>query len=197
MEGFVQRRSKYVSLYAALIGMCVGSCVMRLCDGAAADSSTCPDALTKLFPCLPYSQGTAQVPTKDCCTNLLDVHLHKPQCLCALIAASVKGTQGVPKMNTTLSLTLGPACKVATNPSVCPDLLGLPPNDPLRKIFTAGASTPAPSNTTTSPAAQGPSTMTTAPPNAPPMSNKAYSLSLSASQPASFAFALVVLIFLF
>ncbi|KAH7446923.1 hypothetical protein KP509_01G082200 [Ceratopteris richardii] len=119
---------------------------------AAADIGSCPDALTKLLPCLPYSQGKTDVPTKDCCTNLEDVHVHKPQCLCALIAASANGTQGLPPMNTTLALQLGPACKVGTKPSTCPDLLGLAPSDPLVKIFT-GAQSNAPTSGTSPPTA--------------------------------------------
>ena len=181
-------------VYAALMVMCMGVCVMRVSEGAAADLSSCPDALTKLLPCLPYSQGTSQVPTKDCCTNLETVHETKPQCLCELIAASVNGTQGVPKMNTTLSLSLGPACKVATKPSVCPDLLGLSPSDPLAQIFTGGTTTtPNTSTTTTTPVALGPTA--TAGPKAPPPDNKASPLSFSL--PASFLLAFAAVLTLF
>eukprot|EP00250_Pteridium_aquilinum_P019402 c24418_g1_i1 orf=279-845(-) len=182
MEGYVQRR-RFWSVFAATLVLCVGVCV-KLSDGAAADLSTCPDALTKLLPCLPYSQGTSEVPTKDCCTNLLTIHETKPQCLCALIAASVNGTAGLPKMNTTLSLQLGPACKVATKPAVCPELLGLSPDDPVAKIFTSGT---AGTNSTTS-AAPGPVATGTAGPKAPPPDNKASPLSFSL--PASFLLAI-------
>ncbi|MCO5572521.1 hypothetical protein L7F22_026276 [Adiantum nelumboides] len=163
---------------------------VKISDGAAADVSTCPDALTKLLPCLPFSQGTAQVPTKDCCTNLQTIHETKPQCLCALIAASVNGTAGLPKMNTTLALMLGPACNVATKPAVCPELLGLGPDDPLNKIFTGGSTA---TNTTTTPVAQGPSAagVPTGPSAPPPASN---SPALTFSALASFVFTLVAIV---
>ncbi|KAI5081838.1 hypothetical protein GOP47_0001581 [Adiantum capillus-veneris] len=180
---------RLLCLYA--VALCIGLFV-KVSDGAAADVSSCPDALTKLLPCLPFSQGTAQVPTKDCCTNLETIHETKPQCLCALIAASVNGTAGLPKMNTTLSLMLGPACNVATKPAVCPELLGLSPDDPLNKIFTNGS---AATNTTTTPVSQGPTASgASTGPSAPPPDNNAPSLSFSLS--ASFVLSGMVFAFL-
>lgn len=132
---------RYVQWAILLLGVIL--CVSEA-HGAAADLSSCPSALQKLLPCLSYVQGASQVPAASCCSSLLTIHTNTPQCLCELIAASINGTSGLPKMNTTLSLQLGPACNVKTQPSRCPGLLGIPAGSPEAKIFGNGATTNAP-----------------------------------------------------
>ena len=92
-------------------------------SSSAPDTSNCDDHIPSLVPCLSYVQGQAKLPSKECCTNLLPIHLQKPQCLCDLILASSQNNSRLPNLNLTLTMTLGPACNINTDPSKCPGII--------------------------------------------------------------------------
>ncbi|KAH9307859.1 hypothetical protein KI387_035770, partial [Taxus chinensis] len=95
--------------------------------------------------------GNANIPTKDCCNGLLQLHKNTPKCLCVLIKDSTDPQLGI-TINVTLALQLPEVCKVATNISTCPALLHMSPNSPEAQIFnrTSSTSTPVASNPTPS-----------------------------------------------
>ncbi|KAH9325042.1 hypothetical protein KI387_005220 [Taxus chinensis] len=109
----------------------------------AADQKECGSQLTTLSACIPYVQGNANIPTKDCCNGLLQLHKNTPKCLCVLIKDSTDPQLGI-TINVTLALQLPEVCKVATNISTCPALLHMSPNSPEAQIFNRTSSTSTP-----------------------------------------------------
>ncbi|KAH9303185.1 hypothetical protein KI387_018676, partial [Taxus chinensis] len=61
--------------------------------------------LTTLSTCIPYVQGNANIPTKDCYNGLLKLHKNTRKCLCVLIKENTDPQLGI-TINVTMALLL-------------------------------------------------------------------------------------------
>ncbi|XP_027937761.1 non-specific lipid-transfer protein-like protein At2g13820 [Vigna unguiculata] len=86
-----------------------------LCAGAAAQSSSCTNALVSLSPCLNYIAGNSSTPSSECCSKLATVVSSQPQCLCEVLNGGTSSL-GI-TINQTQALALPTACNVQTPPT--------------------------------------------------------------------------------
>lgn len=134
---------------ALTVGVLVMAMAFLVLSDFAADQKECGSQLATLATCIPYVQGTAKFPAKDCCDGLLKLHLKDPKCLCVLIKDSSNPQLGI-SINKTLALQLPDDCKVAANVSRCPVLLHIPPNSPDAQVFK-NTSSPSVANVSAAP----------------------------------------------
>ncbi|KAJ7556860.1 hypothetical protein O6H91_05G101900 [Diphasiastrum complanatum] len=109
----------------------------------------CTDELMKMQGCLAFVQKQVSIPSSDCCTGLLSVHLSSPVCLCMLISSN-GALNSTPNIDSKQAMLLPSICKVDTDPSRCPALLSGEnptgasgvgaPNKSLQNSFQEGAS---------------------------------------------------------
>jgi len=137
---------------ALTVGILVMAMAFLALSDFAADQKECGSQLATLATCIPYVQGSAKFPAKDCCDGLLKLHLKDPKCLCVLIKDSSDPQLGI-TINKTLALQLPDDCKVAANVSRCPALLHISPNSPDAQVFknTTTPSSSAVSNVSVAP----------------------------------------------
>ncbi|XP_020519827.1 protein YLS3 isoform X1 [Amborella trichopoda] len=105
----------------------------------AEDRKECTEQLTGLATCLPYVQGEAASPTKDCCRGFKQVVEKSDKCFCILIKDSTDPNLGI-KINTSLAAKLPHSCSTSVNISRCPEILHISPNAPEAQIFKQFAS---------------------------------------------------------
>ncbi|KAL7177885.1 hypothetical protein ACSBR2_031113 [Camellia fascicularis] len=97
------------------MGLVVLVLVAMLWAGAAAQSSSCTNALISMSPCLNYITGNSSTPSSSCCTQLASVVRTQPECLCEVLNGS--SSSMALNVNQTLALALPGACNVKT-PSI-------------------------------------------------------------------------------
>lgn len=85
----------------------------------AKDREECKESLLGLAPCLPYVQGTAKAPTRDCCGGLKQVLKTNKKCLCVIVKDRNDPALEL-NINVTLALGLPQVCSAPANVSQCP-----------------------------------------------------------------------------
>ncbi|CAM8876372.1 unnamed protein product [Rhodiola kirilowii] len=130
-------------------------CALLVCSALvkAADDdlkTKCSSDFTKVMSCLSFVKATANIPTKECCSNVNEIRKDDPACLCYFVqmANSNDSAEQIKNMGVKISqlLLLPSACNVPnSNISECPTLLGLPANSPAAQVFTNLTATPPPS----------------------------------------------------
>ncbi|XP_030536136.1 non-specific lipid transfer protein GPI-anchored 5-like isoform X2 [Rhodamnia argentea] len=98
-----QTRMRIVALVLAMVAA-----------GAAAQSSSCTNALISMSPCLNYITGNSSSPSSSCCSQLANVVRSEPQCLCQ--ALNVGGSSLGISINQTRALAVPSACNIQTQP---------------------------------------------------------------------------------
>lgn len=97
--------------------------------GAASVADKCSNDFTKVAPCLDYAKGTANTPTKDCCSGVKSIRDDDPVCLCYFIQQTHNGSEQIKSLGIQEArlLQLPTACSLK-NASVtnCPSKRSLP-----------------------------------------------------------------------
>lgn len=92
--------------------------------GAASDdmATKCSQVVQKVIPCLSFAQGTAAVPTKECCDATASIKASSPECMCYIIQQTHKGNEQSKSLGIKEErlLQLPSACKLKANVSDCP-----------------------------------------------------------------------------
>ncbi|GLJ30081.1 hypothetical protein SUGI_0594850 [Cryptomeria japonica] len=132
--------------------ICVGVLVVLLFCVASGDlqgdETECASTLQDLTPCIGFLEGMGQQPTSDCCSNVRQVRVSNPRCLCLLIKDISDPSAGL-ALNQTLIIQMPTLCQVIGKLSDCIDILNLFPSSPDAKIFNMGsAPSPSPSPST-------------------------------------------------
>ncbi|XP_010250696.1 PREDICTED: non-specific lipid transfer protein GPI-anchored 1-like [Nelumbo nucifera] len=133
-------RSEFVLFCLLLAPYLFASSIFSAADSASdALAQQCAnELLTKLSPCLDYSTGKAELPTKECCTSVTSMRDQHPVCLCFLIQQTHNGRPEVKQLGLKEDrlLKISGTCKL-TNASIseCPRLLNLPRDSPDNAIF--------------------------------------------------------------
>lgn len=83
--------------------------------GAAAQSSSCTNALISMSPCLNYITGNSSSPSSSCCSQLANVVRSEPQCLCQVLNGG-SSSLGL-SINQTRALSVPSACNIQTQPT--------------------------------------------------------------------------------
>ncbi|KAK6929936.1 Bifunctional inhibitor/plant lipid transfer protein/seed storage helical domain, partial [Dillenia turbinata] len=76
--------------------------------------SNCTTVLISLSPCLDYVSGNSTTPSPACCTQLANVVMSQPRCLCEILNDG--GASLGLSINRTQALALPKACNVQTPP---------------------------------------------------------------------------------
>ncbi|KAL3749105.1 hypothetical protein ACJRO7_010232 [Eucalyptus globulus] len=96
-----QTRMQIVALVLAMVAA-----------GAAAQSSSCTNALISMSPCLNYITGNSSAPSSSCCSQLANVVRSEPQCLCQVLNGG--GSSLGISINQTRALSVPSACNIQT-----------------------------------------------------------------------------------
>ncbi|KAF8038031.1 hypothetical protein BT93_B0783 [Corymbia citriodora subsp. variegata] len=96
-----QSRMRIVALVLAMVAA-----------GAAAQSSSCTNALISMSPCLNYITGNSSSPSSSCCSQLANVVRSEPQCLCQVLNGG--GSSLGISINQTRALAVPSACNIQT-----------------------------------------------------------------------------------
>nr|DAD34235.1 TPA_asm: hypothetical protein HUJ06_004875 [Nelumbo nucifera] len=118
-------RSEFVLFCLLLAPYLFASSIFSAADSASdALAQQCAnELLTKLSPCLDYSTGKAELPTKECCTSVTSMRDQHPVCLCFLIQQTHNGRPEVKQLGLKEDrlLKISGTCKL-TNASIseCP-----------------------------------------------------------------------------
>ncbi|KVH94382.1 hypothetical protein Ccrd_003556 [Cynara cardunculus var. scolymus] len=89
--------------------------IMVMLWGIAMAQSGCTTALVSLSPCLSYVSGNSSAPSSTCCSQLANVVVSQPQCLCPFTGNGGGSPMGL-NINQTLALALPGACNIVTPP---------------------------------------------------------------------------------
>jgi hypothetical protein len=120
--------------------------IIRAREAAASSTVDCSTQFNDLESCFNYVQGSDPAPSTTCCTAFSNVQATSPVCLCELLQQFQDPSSGLG--NVTRAMDISPLCKVPTDVSRCPSLLGAPAPAP--------AMAPVPSPATPPPAQQSP-----------------------------------------
>ncbi|RHN44433.1 putative bifunctional inhibitor/plant lipid transfer protein/seed storage helical [Medicago truncatula] len=85
---------------------------------SAQEKQKCAEQLTDLTTCLPYLGGSANSPTSDCCSGLIQSTKNNKKCICIIIKDRDDPDLGL-KINITLALGLPSLCNTPDNFSQC------------------------------------------------------------------------------
>lgn len=108
-------------------------------SGPVGDSVDCSNEFALLQSCFAYVMANDTAPpTVECCTSLGSVVTNKPVCLCQLLQTVGSGDPATSGINATRALGLADVCKVTTDVSQCPALLGQPVASPLPSSPASG-----------------------------------------------------------
>ncbi|KAK6795782.1 hypothetical protein RDI58_009237 [Solanum bulbocastanum] len=108
-----------------LLGCCCGGPCLTFGNLPAWPTvSSCGPLLLRLAPCGPFVQGASPSPTERCCSNLRQLYIQQPDCLCLLLNQT--GISTLP-INTTLALQLPLLCSMHVDNDTCSGSEGLAP----------------------------------------------------------------------
>lgn len=150
--------------------------------GPAGSTVDCSNEFTSLQSCFAYVTGNDTTPpSASCCSALGTVVTNKPVCLCQLLQTVGSGDPTTSGINATRALDLPSVCKVNSDVSKCPALLGQPVASPTGA--TAPVSVASPPSSSTLPGSASPSgdggsggSPATAPAPSPAMASSCVSL---------------------
>ncbi|XP_056174993.1 non-specific lipid transfer protein GPI-anchored 5-like isoform X2 [Syzygium oleosum] len=99
-----QTKMRIVALILAMVAV-----------GAAAQSSSCTNALISMSPCLNYITGNSSSPSSSCCSQLANVVRSEPQCLCQVLNGG-SSSLGL-SINQSRALSVPSECNIQTQPT--------------------------------------------------------------------------------
>lgn len=124
--------------------------------GPAGSTVDCSNEFTSLQSCFAYVTGNDTTPpSASCCSALGTVVTNKLVCLCQLLQTVGSGDPATSGINATRALELPSVCKVNSDVSKCPALLGQPVASPTGA--PAPVSVASPSSSSTLPGSASPS----------------------------------------